>query len=653
VDENPHDIQIQTSFSPALSGTLVVTGVGGYENIRLFDNANQLIQEVVSGLTDTVTMTGVAPGSGYYCEIDDRGDQWGGGHSYPYYGPRLKGLLEDIIVTSGQTTTVHFPGPNLPYIESIVAYPDSCILSGTQVRIDYTVVNPSTAGAKSWSVQLLLKCWEPYSNCDRRFSFRSSWETVAMGATSTFSSYHAPAETGDIRSAGGLFLDLRGVARITDYQSMYGGPTICVHGTSTLEVTVQNVPGWGSIGDRGSVEFICSDGWTVFATEATDGSGVATFVDCMTGERYRYDVFFEPTSPGKIFGREYWGGKGVERIVATQPCIESFVRNAPYTTDILVIEVSSGQNIRGGDVEVGTELELRLQVTNPNVPGSTTQQTKGRLVLDRDQTAPYDFDQTTADAVDIPAGSDYLFSFPYTPNVTGNYFHVAGSIVFHYKYLDEYSEGGQWDAEYLFSVVEVIPIQLQSFECTIVGGLAVLVEWTTASETNNYGFEIERRSTGDTGYVLLPNSFIPGQGTTIVPQHYSYIDSTVGIGSWWYRLRQIDLDGSVHLTDPVSVEVVTSLEEGVSLPTNFSLRQNHPNPFNPSTTILYELPERSNVLLKVFNVVGEEIATLVDGVEEAGRRSVEFDAAGVPSGTFVYRLQAGRFVQARKMLLIR
>jgi hypothetical protein len=88
VDENPHDIQIQTSFSPALSGTLVVTGVGGYENIRLFDNANQLIQEVVSGLTDTVTMTGVAPGSGYYCEIDDRGDQWGGGHSYPYYeGP--------------------------------------------------------------------------------------------------------------------------------------------------------------------------------------------------------------------------------------------------------------------------------------------------------------------------------------------------------------------------------------------------------------------------------------------------------------------------------------------------------------------------------------------------------------------------------------
>jgi hypothetical protein len=204
----------------------------------------------------------------------------------------------------------------------------------------------------------------------------------------------------------------------------------------------------------------------------------------------------------------------------------------------------------------------------------------------------------------------------------------------------------------IFTIEVPVPIQLSSFKARPTGNSSVVLEWTTLSEVNNYGFEIQRRPEGDPKFTTLPGVFIPGHGTTIVPQRYSYTDATASGGRWWYRLRQMDLGNSVHYSEPVPVDIVTGVKEA-PVPTAFVLHQNYPNPCNPSTTIKYELPRASYVTLTVYDVLGREVATLVNGIEEPGYKSVQWDASGVASGIYFYRLQAGDFVATKKLLLIR
>ena len=194
---------------------------------------------------------------------------------------------------------------------------------------------------------------------------------------------------------------------------------------------------------------------------------------------------------------------------------------------------------------------------------------------------------------------------------------------------------------------EPLPIQLSSFAGTSAAAGSVTLSWATVSETNSYGFYVERREAGEQAYTAIPGSFIHGHGTTIAVQHYSFVDRSVTPGSWYYRLRQIDLDGSVHFNEPVQVEV-----HPAALPLSFGLEQNYPNPFNPSTTIRYALPAKSYVTLFVFNTLGQQVATLVDDTQEAGYHEVRFDGVNLASGVYFYRLQTGGFVQTRKMLLL-
>ena len=145
---------------------------------------------------------------------------------------------------------------------------------------------------------------------------------------------------------------------------------------------------------------------------------------------------------------------------------------------------------------------------------------------------------------------------------------------------------------------------------------------------------------------------IPGHGTTIVPQTYSYTDNIGLAGEYEYRLEQIDLDGTIHYPRPITIELGKSLlaEEK---PTEFTLFPNYPNPFNPSTTIRYGLPHKANVQLAVFNSLGQQVASLVGEEQEAGYREVRFDAARLSSGTYFCRITAGDFVQTRTLLLVR
>jgi len=133
-----------------------------------------------------------------------------------------------------------------------------------------------------------------------------------------------------------------------------------------------------------------------------------------------------------------------------------------------------------------------------------------------------------------------------------------------------------------------VPIQLASFHAFVFGGDAVLLEWTTLSEINNYGFFLERRCEEEPSFSEIPNGFVPGHGTTLEPQYYRFMDESVPAGTWWYRLKQVDLDGTIYLTDPVSVQLLTNVGE-LTIEA-FSLHQNYPNPFNPTTEIGFQIP---------------------------------------------------------------
>lgn len=183
-----------------------------------------------------------------------------------------------------------------------------------------------------------------------------------------------------------------------------------------------------------------------------------------------------------------------------------------------------------------------------------------------------------------------------------------------------------------------VPIQMSSFSATPLPNGHVRLNWRTISETNNYGFEVQRKAS-DGEFVTLPNSFVPGHGTTLEPHSYSFTDNTVTIGHWRYRLKQIDLDGTFTFTEEVMVNVVTGIVEN-PIPTIFAIRQSYPNPFNPSTTIKYDLPEPAKVSLIIYDVLGRKVAELVNEDKAAGYHSITWNAADVASGVYLARFMA-------------
>ncbi len=187
-----------------------------------------------------------------------------------------------------------------------------------------------------------------------------------------------------------------------------------------------------------------------------------------------------------------------------------------------------------------------------------------------------------------------------------------------------------------------VPVELTSFTANVNNKGDVILNWTTATELNNQLFEIERR--GEDGqYITI--GYVEGYGTTTEPQEYSYMDNTVGTGTFFYRLKQIDFLGTYKYSDEIEVEV--------NAPLTFGLEQNYPNPFNPSTNIKYSVPETGSIKLSIYNVLGEEVAVLVDRIVQVGFYEVTFDASNLPSGVYFYRLQAGSFVETKKMVLLK
>lgn len=212
---------------------------------------------------------------------------------------------------------------------------------------------------------------------------------------------------------------------------------------------------------------------------------------------------------------------------------------------------------------------------------------------------------------------------------------------------------GRWGTRWgKIEPTSALPIQLASFSALPINQSAVMLEWTTISEINNYGFQMQRRQNLVHEFQTLPNSFIPGHGTTNEPQHYSFVDSSVQVGTWQYRLKQIDLDGTVHYTEAIQINILTSVNAG-NIPAEFSLEQNYPNPFNPSTVIRYALPKDVHIRLSLFNILGQRVQVLVDEAQQTGYHEATFNASSLGSGIYLYRIEAGSYVNTKKLVLLR
>jgi len=187
-----------------------------------------------------------------------------------------------------------------------------------------------------------------------------------------------------------------------------------------------------------------------------------------------------------------------------------------------------------------------------------------------------------------------------------------------------------------------LPVELTSF-VSIVGNNNVDLLWTTSSEINNSGFDIERSSSYGQWAKI---GFVNGNGTSSSANNYSFNDRGLAAGKYNYRLKQIDFNGNYEYYD-LGNEVI------IGIPEKFELSQNYPNPFNPVTVIAYNITSGNNVNLKVFDSNGKEIMTLVNERKEAGSYSVQFDGSNFASGIYYYSIQSGNFTDTKKMIMVK
>lgn len=191
-----------------------------------------------------------------------------------------------------------------------------------------------------------------------------------------------------------------------------------------------------------------------------------------------------------------------------------------------------------------------------------------------------------------------------------------------------------------------LPVALVSFTA-VKSGDNVTLTWETASEVNNRGFDIERCL--DETAIWRKITFIKGNGNSSTSTEYSYIDKNItSISNLKYRLKQMDYDGSFEYSEEISVTVESS-----ALPEKFALENNYPNPFNPTTTISYQIPKEGLTTMLVFDMCGRVVTRLVNEQQTPGYYQVTFDASELGSGVYFCKLNSGNYTRTIKMLLVK
>jgi len=196
----------------------------------------------------------------------------------------------------------------------------------------------------------------------------------------------------------------------------------------------------------------------------------------------------------------------------------------------------------------------------------------------------------------------------------------------------------------LAQTTDIVPVELLAFKASVRNSDVELL-WSTASELNNMGFEIERSIDNQDNFVTV--GFVNGKGNSTEINYYSFTDNPQlsGVNQLYYRLKQIDFDGTFSYSDVVNVSY--------DVPAEFVLSQNYPNPFNPSTMISYFVPKESFVSIKVYDFLGREVTTLVNETRVVGSYETVFDASNLPSGAYFYTLIAENYSSTKKMILLK
>ena len=195
-----------------------------------------------------------------------------------------------------------------------------------------------------------------------------------------------------------------------------------------------------------------------------------------------------------------------------------------------------------------------------------------------------------------------------------------------------------------------LPVNLTSFEA-LAGDRSAVLNWTTASETDNDGFYVERSTDGE-NFMRVTNQMIEGAGTSSNNNDYTYTDSHLNNGvHYTYRLIDVDINGYEYINE-ITAEVTPSFLGEAIVITEYKLHQNYPNPFNPTTNIVYDVLDQGMVTLKVYNVMGQEVTELVHELKDNGRYAAAFNSAGLSSGIYFYTVKVNNFTDTKKMLLV-
>ncbi|MBX2975981.1 MAG: T9SS type A sorting domain-containing protein [Ignavibacteriaceae bacterium] len=185
-----------------------------------------------------------------------------------------------------------------------------------------------------------------------------------------------------------------------------------------------------------------------------------------------------------------------------------------------------------------------------------------------------------------------------------------------------------------------LPVELSSFNAS-VSGTNVTLNWKTATEKNANQFVVEK----NTNSIWTEIGYVKAVGTSTTEQSYSFTDKNFVEGNISYRLKIVDFDGSYEYSNVIEVDVERVID--------YSLAQNYPNPFNPTTTIDFQIPSNGFVSLKVYDLLGKEVATLINEVKTSGKHSVEFNASELASGIYLYELRSGSFLSTKKLVLMK
>jgi hypothetical protein len=256
------------------------------------------------------------------------------------------------------------------------------------------------------------------------------------------------------------------------------------------------------------------------------------------------------------------------------------------------------------------------------------------------------------DSTDLSTGKA-LINIPYSAAQSYTFNNLTTNVHYYFTIysfngsdtLINYKIDGKQRADVIVS--GVTPVELVAFNAVVDKDI-ISLNWKTASELNSSGFDVERGSEKNANGEIIFNNlgFVKGAGSSLISNSYSFFDKLSKSGKYYYRLKQIDIDGGFKLSSAIEINFKP-------LVNGYFLDQNYPNPFNPSTTIAYTIPAASNVKLSVYNSLGQQVMILENVYKSAGDYQFNFSADGLKSGIYFYKIEAGQFSQVRKMILLK